>query len=455
MKEYLSPEDALKRLNGKYFRSVAYDRFRVYERRWNSSLKRWVLRALTAADFSLLHRSALVTIEQGKPEPLGPWWLANSQAKIYENIEFNPDPWRESSPSTFNLFSGWPPADKPAPIDAPWPAIERHFHEVLANGDDELYKHLLDWFAWMLQRPHEPSGVILAIRGVQGSGKTSLGELGRALIGSQHYFHTSNPKHLLGHFNQHLEETILVFSDEAVWSGDRQGLPTLKSLATDPTFAVEAKGLPVRTARNCLHIILATNNDWVAPVEIGDRRFTTIETNSKLAQNAEHFNALHAEINGDALFGFRYALLTRPLRERLRKPDSITVRYNEIEQLRHSWEYGNTFLSWLDVRLDEGEMIKDQGWLTLVSKDRLYDDYVNLLTITGRHKHIIDPRVFGREMVRTFPMLETQRLRTGIDSRERCWKMPPLPVALDAMEARIGIQGFYNRLALLAADPIH
>ncbi len=56
---------------------------------------------------------------------------------------------------------------------------------------------------------------------------------------------------------------IFMFADEAVFAGDRQGLGQLKRLITEPTIEIEPKGLPKRTVTNYLHILMASNEDWV------------------------------------------------------------------------------------------------------------------------------------------------------------------------------------------------
>ena len=53
--------------------------------------------------------------------------------------------------------------------------ILEHF-KVVANFNDDVYKYLLNYFAWLFQKPHRKTEVCLLIQGKQGAGKTTLVE---------------------------------------------------------------------------------------------------------------------------------------------------------------------------------------------------------------------------------------------------------------------------------------
>ena len=116
----------------------------------------------------------------------------------------------------------------------------------------------------------------VVLRGGRGAGKGAFArELGR-LFGS-HFIHLSNARHLLGNFNAHLVDALLVFSDEATWAGDKQGESVLKALVTEPLITVEAKYRNARIVRNVVHLLMASNSDWTVPAGPDERRFFVLD----------------------------------------------------------------------------------------------------------------------------------------------------------------------------------
>ena len=49
----------------------------------------------------------------------------------------------------------------------------------------------------------------------------------------------------------------MLFSDEALWPGDKASEGDLKRLITEPTLFIEPKGLDGFEVANCLHVIVA------------------------------------------------------------------------------------------------------------------------------------------------------------------------------------------------------
>ena len=58
---------------------------------------------------------------------------------------------------------------------------------------------------------------------------------------------------------------MVVFADEAFGVEDRSSSGVLKMLITEPTIPIERKGLDVVQAKNVVHLIMASNDDWVIP----------------------------------------------------------------------------------------------------------------------------------------------------------------------------------------------
>ena len=65
----------------------------------------------------------------------------------------------------------------------------------------------------------------------------------------------------------------MLFADEAFFAGDRSHESILKALITEETLMIEPKGVDPFAVRNCLHLIMSSNNDWVIPAGADARRY--------------------------------------------------------------------------------------------------------------------------------------------------------------------------------------
>ena len=90
----------------------------------------------------------------------------------------------------------------------------------------------------------------------QGTGKGVLVQTLGKLFKS-HFLHVSSPRHILGNFNKHLMDCLVLFADEAFWAGDRTSEGALKTLITEDCRPIEIKGKDVFSTRNYTRVIIA------------------------------------------------------------------------------------------------------------------------------------------------------------------------------------------------------
>src|SRR4030095_9825416 len=109
--------------------------------------------------------------------------------------------------------------------------------------------------------PERPAEVALVLRGGRGTGKGVFARAVGHLFGP-HFVHVSSARQLLGNFNAHLQDAIVVFADEVFLAGDRHVEVVLKTLITEPTIQIERKYRALVTAKNLIHLIIASNEDW-------------------------------------------------------------------------------------------------------------------------------------------------------------------------------------------------
>src|SRR6185312_14913189 len=113
----------------------------------------------------------------------------------------------------------------------------------------------------------------------------TVGEILGAVCGERHYTVVSSPEEVTGSFNAHLEGRILLHAEEAFFAGDRRTVGKLKSLITSPRLRINQKNLPTYEVANLLHLLITSNEGWVVPAELGERRFAVLDVSNARAKD--------------------------------------------------------------------------------------------------------------------------------------------------------------------------
>jgi hypothetical protein len=277
--------------------------------------------------------------------------------------------------------------------------------DVLCGGSDDLLGYVLDWSARMVQQPASPGEVAVVMRGVEGTGKGTLARVVKRLLG-QHGMAVSNAKHLTGNFNAHLRDCVFLFADEAFYAGDPSHVGVLKSLITEPYLTVEAKYANAVQSPNFLHVMMASNEEWVVPASLNARRFLVLEVSDTRVGDFAWFDALWAELEGrDAGGGGVDAGYSAMLRDLLARdlsrfnvravPDTAGLQRQKMMSLTGADAW------WLDV-LHRGSVAPRMGlavWQETMATDLLFDAY-QAWSQERREYHPLNRVSFGRFMAR-------------------------------------------------------
>ena len=244
----------------------------------------------------------------GKVVPMGrgTWWIKHPDRRQYDAVVFDPD--APENPRRFNLWRGF--AVEPEEGDCS--LYLANSTDNICSGNDEHATYLLDLMAWKVQNPGKRPEVAVVIRGGQGTGKGTMINPYGALFGP-HYVHITDPKHLTGNFNAHLQQACVTFADEAFFAGDRRHDGKLKGLITEPSIVIEPKGVGSYTVPNRLMIFMASNNDWVIPVDADARRYFVLNASDARKQDFAYFNAVREELANGGDRALLYFLLNRDL----------------------------------------------------------------------------------------------------------------------------------------------
>lgn len=299
---------------------------------------------LSKSDFNSMYENKLVE-RDGKLVTRAKLWLTHPRRLEYKGVIF--DPTREHE-GWLNLWRGWAVESKAGD----WSMLRELIRDVLTDGDTACYEYVLNWMAFMFQHPGEVAEVAIAFRGAKGTGKGTLGRTLAKLAGTSG-LHIASPGHLVGRFNSHLQNCVCLFADEAFWAGDKAGESVLKQLVTEPTLTYEGKGRDAVTGKNHVHIVMASNNDWVVPAGMdGERRFAVFNVNEQRRGDREFFRALNRQLEQGGYEGLLHNMLARDIGD-WHPRDDVPQTEALAEQIGRSQSPEE---SWWDSLLDTGVM---------------------------------------------------------------------------------------------------
>jgi hypothetical protein len=289
-----APADTLiERFNGQYAVVNEHGKALIYEQMADPIFKRKVLVRIKFEDLRKLYQNQKLTVQIGEDvvtKTHANWWLDAPKRRQYlGGVVFVAS--GEAPKDCWNLWQGF--AVEPAPGD--WSLMKDHMKEVLCAGNQDYFEYLLNTTARMVQFPDRQGEVALVLRGLKGSGKGMFGKMLCKALG-QHALHITNAKHLTGQYNAHLRDCIFVFADEAFYAGDKQHEGILKGLITEDSITIEYKFGAVVNVPSFLHVMMASNNDWVVPASIDERRYFTLDVSAHKVGDRAYFNAIHDQM---------------------------------------------------------------------------------------------------------------------------------------------------------------
>jgi hypothetical protein len=303
----------LEDLNRRYTAVLDGTKFRIVEKQWDGSVERWRWVRIAPQDFQALHANRRVknphVKDKNATQQLGTAWIEWPRRNTVSQIVFAPN---KQVDDALNLWTGFAvQTDR----NGEWSYLEEMLFEVICNGDQTHFDYLLNWSADMIQNPGKPAETAVVIRGGEGVGKGTWGNALAKLLG-QHGMAIHSSEHLTGRFNSHLQDLVFLFADEAIKPYDKIGEAKLKAFITERMLTLEGKGRDAITCPNYLHILMASNEQWVVPAAMDARRFFVLEANRNWKGDQAKWDKLHTQLrqNGNSGYGaLLQHLLTRDL----------------------------------------------------------------------------------------------------------------------------------------------
>jgi len=404
-----SADDLLKEFNDRYFVVNESGRVVIYEPQDDPQLNRRVCVRMSFGDFKKLYSNKLVEVPNGTSVVMrnaATFWLSHPDRKQYTGgVTFDPAN-RNGSPDVFNLWQGF----AVEPRKGSWANLQAHLLDVICNNDQRHADYVLDWMADAVQHPAKQGEVAIVMRGDEGSGKGILARTFKRLFG-QHGFHISNARHLIGNFNAHLRDVVFLFADEAFYAGDRAHVGVLKALITEPYLTIEGKNMNVVQAPNFLHLMLASNEDWVIPAGLNSRRFLMLDVSDRHANEHKYFAEIQQELDQGGYEAMLHDLLHRDISKTNLRAVPVTKALQE--QRKRSVDTVTKW--WLDC-LHRGWVVESklgledhwQHWHEFLPTQALFDGYERYAR-EHHERHPLTRELFGKWLASTGAIPDRKR----------------------------------------------
>lgn len=329
------------------------------------------IRLLSVTGFHEWLKPRTIVVNDKRVQVSKLWWESPDRRE-YEGLEF--DPSQSGKQSVYNLWKGF--AVQPS-TEGSCQRFLDHIAENICRGDEALFNWVIGWFAAMFQWPTEKLGTALVLRGGQGTGKTIVGRMIGSLLGP-HYALVADSRYIVGRFNSHLANCLLLQLDEATWGGDHAAAGKLKDLITGEYQYIEYKGKEPVRVKNYVRLLVTGNNNWLVPAGVDERRFAVLDVGEGKQQNHGYFQAIEDELNAGGRAALLHYLLTLDLDDiPLRSiPETAALREQKVATLSPEQQW------WLDV-LGRGQLPGDESGTGETECRRLYGNYLALMKELG------------------------------------------------------------------------
>ena len=336
-----------------------------------------------------------------KKEKFNPFdiWLNSIDRKNIDKIVFNPKGncriWE------YNLWQGFNYKNTGEYDNSKIKKWLNLIHNIWADGDDDTYNYILNWFAQILQKPYSKNKVCLVLHSsVQGVGKSLILNMIGEIIGDDYYYSTSNLQNILGNFNGDAEGKLLVNLNETNWGGDKKMVGAFKEFITDESIVINRKNKNTYTIKNYSNTIITTNEDWIVSIDGNDRRFNIRECKN-VKYDAEYYN----EIADTPLQDIANFLYNRDITQ-YNPRDFIKSELHEAQVIKNF----NSVESFYDNLLNKE--INMNGWELddEIPKTEIYDLYKTNLSKNERQLCIVH---FWREFKKVCPSVIIKKATGG------------------------------------------
>ena len=257
----------------------------------------------TLGDFQALHNRYRHVYRDAsgevKKKPLGTHWIDSTDRRQYDGgMEFMPQ--RDGDfGNKLNLWRGFGVKPiKPEPGSKGEAGCQKFLEfmkVIICSNNEDDFNYLLRREATIIQKKIR-SEIALGLRTMaEGCGKGFFEKVMGRLLGN-HSMQVTNPKHIIGHFNPHLQTLLRLTADEALFVGNHEHRNALFGLITEPKLTIEPKGCGVYQVASFLNLSILSNSDHFVPVSGTARRFFIPVVSTARMQDVAYFGEMEANL---------------------------------------------------------------------------------------------------------------------------------------------------------------
>ena len=171
------------------------------------------IKLMSIYDFYNWYANKTIRTNSGQKE-ISRLWFTSVRRRDYNGIIFDP---RGGKPGYYNLWRGFA-IDS---VQGDCSLYLTHIYKIIAGGNKEFYGWILAWMARIIQDPGgKRPGTSIVLLGKQGAGKGAFVEHFARIIGS-HYLQLTSQSQIVGRFNSHLKNVLLLYCDEVADADDK------------------------------------------------------------------------------------------------------------------------------------------------------------------------------------------------------------------------------------------
>jgi len=410
-------DEDLKWFDDRFFVSKLGGKTLIFRTIMNPVTQRRELDRQDIRNFKQLYSWKKTTVETGGIEKVVPAvdvWLDDTDSRRYDGgVWF--DPSNQLPKNCYNMWLGYKFMDPAYKIpDEKNTMVGRyldHLYRNISSSDDRIYEYVLNWMAKAVKEPHIKAPVVLVLRSDQeGVGKGAFANFFGELFGES-FTIVSKPEDVVGNFNGHLQNCILLHSDEAEYGKRHHSI--LKNLITENYININPKGIAAFQAKSYLHIIMSSNSDFVVPAGIGSRRFCMLDVKQENKRDTVFFEAMRKDLEKGGYKELFHRLLARDLSNFniYDYPETDTLNKQILFTLDKEFKF-------IYEKLMEGILDTEKGdWLSITS-DIFAEDYGSwVLAKYGHGKYKLSPTEIGILLKKLFgdnPYWKKERIRKDV-----------------------------------------
>lgn len=232
------------------------------------------------------------TQKSGRPKktyiPIFELWTKWRERRTFQKFIFDPrfppSGGTSKNPSQFiNLYKGFAVQPTKYPQEVLMKKIDAVMtllNEGWCNGNADKFDWILNLFAHIIQKPHEPTRVAVVLQSEQGCGKNIIFDLFKK-IWPDHIVFPGSMESVLNGFNDHIAPALMLVFDEIIYNNSSKEAQHLKKLITSQIMEINQKYHKTIYVDNLVNCFILSNHYKVVHLEAGDRRYVIFVLSDK------------------------------------------------------------------------------------------------------------------------------------------------------------------------------